>query len=110
MFSRCHRQGVDLTGDLGMAEDVVGAGRLLHPGEVVARQLRDPLDRVVDIPALVRVNGNGDVWADGGPRDLEPSDVVLDVGTDLELDLSEPVGAFFPAYPLVFGVVVSAQP
>ena len=93
---------MDLTGDLGMAEDVVRAGRLLHPGEIVARQLGDPLDRVVDIPALVRVDGNGDVRPDRGPRDLEPSDVVVD-STDLELDLSEPVGDRFSAQPLELG-------
>src|SRR5512132_531448 len=107
MFSRCNRQGVDLTGDLGMAEDVVRAGRLLHPGEIVARQLADPLDRFVDIPALVRVDGNGDVWPDYSPRDREPSDVVVDVGADLELDLREPVGDRFSAQPFQFGVAIA---
>jgi hypothetical protein len=90
-----------------MAEDVVWACRLLHPGEIVARQLSDPFDRVVDIPALVRVDGNGDVWPDRGPRDREPPDVVVDVGADLELDLSESVGDRFSAQPLEFGVVVA---
>jgi hypothetical protein len=90
-----------------MAEDVVRAGRLLHPGEIVARQLGDPLDRFVDVPALVRVDGNGDVWPDRGSRNPQPSDVVIDVGTDLELDLCEPVGDRFSAQPLKFGVVVA---
>ena len=107
MFSGGDRQGVDLTGDLGMAKDVVRAGRLLHPGEIEARQLGDPLDRILDIPALVRVDGDGDGWPDHDPRDLEPSDVVVDVGTDLEFDLSEPVGDRFSAQPLEFGVVVA---
>ena len=81
--------GVDGLTDGGVAEDVVGGGGLLDPVRVVRRQRAHPVDRGLDVPALVGVDGDADTVTDrltGGPHSAY---VVLHIGTDLQLDLGE---------------------
>src|SRR3954447_3511578 len=81
----------DTSTDRGVAEDIVGAGRLLDPVRVELGELVDPLDGLGDLPSLVGVNGDRDVRADGSARDRHPSDILFEVATDLELDEREAV-------------------
>ena len=66
----------DAAGDRGVAEHVVGAGRLLDPGEVERRESVDPLDRLGDVPALVGVDRDPDVGPDGRAGDPQAAHVV----------------------------------
>ena len=101
---RCH-----LAGDPGVAEHVVGAGGLLHPGQVEAGQLAHPRDGLLDLPPLVGVDGDPDVRPARRPGDAEAADVVGQVGPHLELDLLEPVRDGLAAQPVQL-VVVVAEP
>ena len=76
----------DPSADRGVAQDVIGAGRLLDPVGVELGELVDPVDGLGDLPSLVGVNGDRDVRADGSARDRHPSDVLFEVAADLELD------------------------
>src|SRR4051794_20310815 len=74
-----------------MAEDVVGARRLLDPVRVERRERAYPAHRLADVPALVGVDGDADVRPAGLARDPQAADVVVEVRADLELDLLVPV-------------------
>jgi hypothetical protein len=76
----------------GVPEDVVGAGRLLCPVRLVRGEGLHPAQRVGDVPALVGVHVDAYAGADGVAGRLHPPDVVLEVPTDLQLDLAEAVG------------------
>ena len=78
-------------GDRGMGQDVFGARRLLDPGDRVVVHRSDPVDRLGDVPALVRVDRDLDGVPDGPPREREAPAVVVEVRPDLELDLGEAV-------------------
>ncbi len=84
--------GGDAAGDLGVAEDVVGTGGLLDPGRVELREGVHPLDRLGDLPALVGVDRDREIRSAHLARLAEAADVVVEVCTDLELDLREAVG------------------
>ncbi len=94
----------------GVAEDVVGTGRLLDPVRVERRERGHPLHRVGDVPALVGVDGDPYAGADGVPGERQPADVVGDVSADLQLDLGEAVGDGLLRQPhqLVVGVAEPA--
>ena len=96
--------------DGGVPEDVVGAGRLLDPRGLVLGERVHPRDGVRHVPALVRVDGDGELRTDGTTCDGEAAPVVVEVGTDLELDLREPVGHGLAAQPfeLLVGVAEPA--
>ncbi len=87
----------DAARDGRVAEDVVGARRLLDPGDVVRSESRHPVDRLGDVPALVRVDRDADVRTHRVPGDREATDVVLHGTTDLELHLREAVRDGLPA-------------
>lgn len=109
VFAGGHADGADAPGDGGVAEHVVGAGRLLDPVRVVRGERADPLDGGVDVPALVGVDRDGEVGAAHLAGGGEAADVVLEVGADLELDLGEALveGLLAQAAQLV---VVVAEP
>jgi hypothetical protein len=48
-----------------VAEDVVRGGGLLDPVRLVRGQLAHPVDRGLDVPALVGVHRDADAVADG---------------------------------------------
>ena len=93
--------------DRGVGEHVIRVRRLFDPGDVERRELRHPVDRVRDVPALVGVDGDPDVGADGRARDAETSDVVGEVAADLELDLVEARVDRLAAQAGELGVVVA---
>ncbi len=81
--------------DAGVADDVVGARRLLDPGQLSWSQSIDPGDRLVHVPILVGVDGQADVGTDRLAGEGEPADVGVNVGSNLQLDLPEPGGDGF---------------
>jgi hypothetical protein len=78
--------------DAGVAEDVVGARRLLDPRQARVAELPDPGDRLVHAPVLVGIDGQRHVRPDRLAGEGPSTHVVVDVGADLELDEIEPVG------------------
>jgi hypothetical protein len=96
----------DAARDGRVAEDVVGTRRLLDPGDVVRSESRHPVDRLGDVPALVRVDRDADVRTHRVPGDGEATDVVLHSTADLELHLREAVRDGLPteAVELLVGV------
>src|SRR5690606_35886641 len=106
--------GGDLDGrhapaDVGVAEDVVGGGRLLDPVGLELGESAHPLDGLADLPALVGVDADADVRADGFAGQPHPVAVLLEVAPDLELDHAETVGDRLPAEPDEL-VVAVAEP
>ena len=83
------RDRVDAALDLRVGQDVVRAGGLLDPVDVELREVVDPVDRLGHVPALVRVDGDGEALAADLAGDAQTSDVVLAVRAHLELDLAE---------------------
>ncbi len=84
---RAHR-----VADGAVAEHVVGRGRLLDPVRIELGEPRHPVDRLTDAPPLVGVDGDARVVAGGDAGDLQPANVGLDVGADLQLQHREAVG------------------
>ncbi len=68
-------QRADRAADRARAEDVVGAGRLLDPGRVEARQLADPRDRGRNVPDLVGVKRDPDAFTHRLTGDRTPPQV-----------------------------------
>ncbi len=89
VFAGGHRDGGDGAGDGGVAQDVVGAGGFLHPGRVIGREGADPLDGGGHVPALVGVDRDGVAGAADLAGEPQTSDVVVEVGADLQFDLRE---------------------
>ena len=86
-----HADRCDRAPDRRVPEDVVGARRLLDPAEVERLQVPHPLDRLTDVPHLVRVGHERQV-PDLLPHHLAAPDVGRDVDTDLGLEAPPPVG------------------
>ena len=95
----------------GVAQDVIGAGRLLDPQRPCRRQRLHPLDRLVDVPDLVGVDHQDPVVADLLADDADPADVVGQVGADLDLEVPPAGGDAFAAQAadLVVGVAEPAR-
>ena len=93
----------------GVAEHVVGRGRLLDPVRVVRAQLLHPLDRLPDAPDLVGVDRHRHVRAHRVAGDGQPPDVVGEVRADLQFDQAEAVRHGLPGEPCQLLIVV-AQP
>ena len=74
-----------------MPEDVVGTCRLLDPAEVEWLQVLHPLDRLTDVPHLVRVGHERKV-PDLLSHQLAAPDIGRDVDADLGLEAPPPVG------------------
>ena len=66
-----------------------------------------PVDRLVDVPALVGVDRQLDVGADRVAHEAHAALVVGEVGADLELDQREAVGHGLACQPLDLLVVVA---
>src|SRR5439155_9471508 len=79
--------GGDGGGDLGVPQDVVGAGRLLDEVRLELGQLLHPGDGLVDLPDLVGVGHQAPLVADLLADDARAPDVVLQVATDLDLEV-----------------------
>lgn len=93
VLSGGHPDRGDGPGDRCVPQDVVRAGRLLHPGEGVVADGLHPGDRLGgDVPPLVGVDGGRDVRSDGFPGQPQASDIVVEVGPDRELDMAETLG------------------
>src|SRR5581483_676935 len=97
----------DGAADRGVAEDVVGRGRLFHPVRVELPERPDPLDGLVHAPDLVGVDRDPDVGADRLPHEAQPPLVVAAIGADLELDEVEAFGHRLAAEADKLGVVVA---
>jgi hypothetical protein len=91
VLTRGHLDGGHLTADPGVPEDVVWRRRLLDPVRIPRRKPFHPLHRRADVPPLVGVDRDPDVAAHSFAGKSHPAYVFLDVGADLELDLSETV-------------------
>ena len=99
----------DGPGDRGVAEDVVGAGRLLDPVRIERRQPAHPVDRLADVPALVGIDGQHQLGPDLLADDPDPAQVVLDVRADLHLEPGPALGQRLATQPADL-VVVVAEP
>ncbi len=86
-LDRRHRAG-----DGGVAEHIVGTGRLLNPPWIEARQLLHPGDRLVDIPDLVGVHHQLALGTDLFADDPCPSSIVLQVAADFLFEVGPALG------------------
>ena len=75
----------DRARDRGMAQHVVGAGRLLDPVRIELGEQLHVGDGVAHLPDLVRVHHQAAVRADLLAHDPGPAHVVLDLLADLHL-------------------------
>src|SRR5689334_13516318 len=78
-------------GDPRVAQHVVGARRLLDPPWIEPRELAHVLDCLVDVPHLIRVEHQLALLADRLAHDLQATLVVLQVATDLDLEVRPPL-------------------
>ncbi len=69
----------------GVTQNVVRARRLFSPGDVVGRELLQPVNGCFDVPTLVRVDGQRHRWTDRLARDPAAAQVVFDIESDFEL-------------------------
>ena len=86
-------------GDRRVAEDVVGARRLLDPVRVELGERPHPLDRDRHVPALVRVDREHPVRPDLGTDHRRPPAVVVEIRPDLHLEPRPAVGQRLAAEP-----------
>jgi hypothetical protein len=56
--------GVNAFADLSVPKDVVGAGRLFNPPRLVIGECTNPFDGLGDLPPLVGVDSDTDVFTD----------------------------------------------
>src|SRR4029078_4849267 len=82
---------------------------LLDPIRVELRQPGHPRDRLVDAPALVRVDSDHRIGHDLLPDDPPPPPIVVDVSSHLQLEPRPALGERLAAEPPDL-VVVVAQP
>jgi para-nitrobenzyl esterase len=87
----------DFAADAGVAEDVVGAGGLLHPPRVELLELANAENRVVDVPFLVGVHHEAAVGADFGADQSSAAEVIGGVAADFEFEMGPAVGERFVA-------------
>ena len=83
--------------DRGVAQDVVGAGRLFDPEQLVWLQPRHVFDRLADVPRLVRVDHQRAVPADLFAHELAAVLVLGGVAAHLQLEARPAVGQRLPA-------------
>ena len=74
-----------------MSEHVVGARRLLDPVRVLVGEHPHPLDRLADVPALVRVGHEEAVGSELASEERGAAHVIFEVRADLHLDRVEAV-------------------
>ena len=92
VLPRCHPYRGYPLAYARQSQDVVGVGRLLDPGDVELREKPDAVDRLVDVPDLVGVEGKADVIADRFAGEIAAAAVVLGAGAYLQLHKTEARG------------------
>ena len=92
-----------------MTEDVVWRNRLFKPPDVERRERLDPLNRLYDIEALIRVDHEHAIRANFLANDARATHIVFDRLTNLHLEMRETIANTFAA-ARAHGVVRVADP
>ena len=104
-----YTHGLNSFADLSVPKDVVGAGRLFNPPRLVIRECSNPFHGLGDLPPLVGVDSDTDVFTDSCTGQGEAPPILVEVGADFEFDHPKPFAHGFLAEPDEFLVAV-AQP
>ena len=92
MLTGGDRDRQHLVADASVPEHVVGVSGLLDPCQAGRLEGVDPWPGLMCRPHLVGVDSEADRVADRLPSKAGASNVIIEIGTDLELDLAEAIG------------------